>query len=243
MDFGFIKLHRKITEWEWYSDINTFRIFLHLLLTANFEDKKWKGIDIARGQLITSLEKLAKSTSLSIQQVRTALEKLKSTSEITVKSTSTYTLITLTNYNVYQNKIDLINTIDNTQDDKRTTNEQQTNNKRITTTKEIKEDKEDKEDKKIIIPNFIDQILFDEFLKQRKKDKNPIEGMALKLILEDLEKWESKKAGNANLAIANTIKGGWKSLIEPKENQSFGKQRIPDGQLYQELTQELIENE
>ena len=68
----------------------------------------------------------------------------------------------------------------------------------------------------IIIPNFIDQILFDEFLQQRKKDKNPIEGMALKLTIEDLEKWENKNKGNANLAVKNAIKGGWKSLVEPK---------------------------
>ncbi|MEY3414947.1 MAG: hypothetical protein RI930_201 [Pseudomonadota bacterium] len=73
----------------------------------------------------------------------------------------------------------------------------------------------------IIIPNFIDQILFDEFLQQRKKDKNPIEGMALKLTIEDLEKWENKNKGNANLAVKNAIKGGWKSLVEPK-TQSLG---------------------
>jgi hypothetical protein len=224
MDFGFIKLHRKITEWEWYSDNNTFRIFLHLLLAANFEDKKWQGVDIARGQLITSLEKLAKSTSLSIQQVRTALDKLKSTREITIKSTSTYTLITLTNYSIYQDKVNLTNTVNNTQDNNQATNEQQTDNKRATTTKEIKEYKEIEEDKKIIIPNFIDQVLFDEFLQQRKKDKNPLEKMALELTIKDLEKWESKKTGNANIAIANAIKGGWKSLIEPRENPSFGNQ-------------------
>jgi hypothetical protein len=68
----------------------------------------------------------------------------------------------------------------------------------------------------IKIPDFIDQILFDEFLQQRKKDKNPIEGMALKLTIEDLEKWENKNKGNANLAVKNAIKGGWKSLVEPK---------------------------
>ena len=73
----------------------------------------------------------------------------------------------------------------------------------------------------IKIPDFIDQILFDEFLQQRKKDKNPIERMALKLIIEDLEKWENKNKGNANLAVKNAIKGGWKSLVEPK-TQSLG---------------------
>jgi hypothetical protein len=81
------------------------------------------------------------------------------------------------------------------------------------------------ENDKIIIPNFIDQILFDEFLQQRKRDRNPIERMALKLTIEDLQKWESKKTGNANLAIRNAIKGGWKSLIEPSEGKVFGNQR------------------
>jgi len=82
------------------------------------------------------------------------------------------------------------------------------------------------EKSEIIIPNFVDQILFDEFLQQRKKDKNPIEGLALKLTLEDLAKWETEKIGNANLAIRNAIKGGWKSLIKPSsENKNFENQK------------------
>lgn len=85
--------------------------------------------------------------------------------------------------------------------------------------KDYNYNKNNNDKSEIIIPNFIDQILFDEFLQQRKKDKNPVEGLALKLTLEDLERWESKKAGSANLAIKNAIKGGWKSLIEPKIEQ------------------------
>lgn len=81
------------------------------------------------------------------------------------------------------------------------------NNPKITPYKYYNENKNEKSE--IIIPNFIDQILFDEFLQQRKKDKNPIEGLALKLTIEDLEKWENEKSGSANLAIKNAIKGGW----------------------------------
>ena len=43
MNDGFIKLHRKIIDWEWYDDINTKTLFIHILLMANFEDKKWHG--------------------------------------------------------------------------------------------------------------------------------------------------------------------------------------------------------
>ena len=43
MNIGWISLHRKTLEWEWFDDHNTFRIFVTLLLIANHKDKKWKG--------------------------------------------------------------------------------------------------------------------------------------------------------------------------------------------------------
>ena len=40
---GYIKLHRKLLEWEWYSDTNVKIVFLHCLLMANHDDTKWRG--------------------------------------------------------------------------------------------------------------------------------------------------------------------------------------------------------
>jgi hypothetical protein len=131
---GWIKLHRSILDWEWYSDANTSRLFTHLLLKANYKPKSWKGIPVDVGQTITSRDTLSRETGLSIQQIRTSLNKLKSTSDITIKSTSTYTLVTLMSYGLYQS-MDDSSTIKITSD---ATNEQQTNNKPITTTKEVK---------------------------------------------------------------------------------------------------------
>jgi hypothetical protein len=99
---GFIVLHRSMLDWEWYTDEKVKSVFLHLLLTANFEDKKWRGVDVKRGQVITSIENLAKSTCLTIKQIRIVLDKLKKTNEIVVKGASSYSLITLTNYCLYQ---------------------------------------------------------------------------------------------------------------------------------------------
>lgn len=99
---GFIKLHRKILDWEWYDDTNVKIVFLHLLLTANYEDKDWHGINIKRGQRIISLNGLAEETRLSLKQVRLALDKLNRTNEVITKGHSTYTLVTIVNYEKYQ---------------------------------------------------------------------------------------------------------------------------------------------
>ena len=56
---GWIKFHRKFINWEWYDDINTSRLFIHCLLRANHQDKKWRGITIKMGQFVTSLSKLS----------------------------------------------------------------------------------------------------------------------------------------------------------------------------------------
>lgn len=45
---GFVAFPRGLTDWEWYSEPNTARLFFHLLLTANWQEKQWQGITIRR---------------------------------------------------------------------------------------------------------------------------------------------------------------------------------------------------
>ena len=148
MTNGWIKIHRRMLEWEWYDDANTFKLFMHLLLTANHEGRKWHGISIERGQLITSSDKLAERLKLSRQQVRTSLSKLKSTSEITTKATSRYTLITLCQWASYQDR-DFEQPASNQQSNQQITNKQPTDNQQVTTNKKLKELKELKEVKEV----------------------------------------------------------------------------------------------
>lgn len=125
----FIKLYEQILDWEWYHDINTFRLFIHLLLKANYKDSEFKGMTIHRGQLVTSLRSLAANTSLSIRQVRDSLEHLILTGEVTNKSYTKYRVITINRYDDYQSS-DKQNDkqMTNNTADKRQTNDKQNGN-------------------------------------------------------------------------------------------------------------------
>jgi len=144
---GWIKLHRKFLKWEWFSTDNMVRIFLYLLLSANHESKKWKGLTIERGQLVTGRKTLAKETGMSEQNIRTCLVKLKSTGEITNKPTNKYTIITLCNYDTYQNLIIDNNQQTNQLPNQQLTNNQPTTNQQLTTNKNVKNKKNVKNDK------------------------------------------------------------------------------------------------
>jgi hypothetical protein len=86
-------LQREIINWEWYTDVNTCKLFLHCLLKVNYRQKKWQGIVINKGEFITSYEKLAVETGLTVSKVRTALSKIKGTNHIKVETTTTHTKI------------------------------------------------------------------------------------------------------------------------------------------------------
>jgi len=99
---GFIKIHRKLLEWEWYDDNNVKVLFLHLLLKANYKDKKYRGETLKAGTVLTSRDILANELSLSVKQVRTALDKLAKTNEVAIKTSGKGTNIQLVNYKKYQ---------------------------------------------------------------------------------------------------------------------------------------------
>lgn len=145
---GWIKLHRKMLEWEWYSDNNVKILFLHIMLKASYRHTRWHGIEVLPGQLITSLDSLSEETGLTVRQVRTALDKLKSTGELTIKVTNRFRVITIENYTMYQDATDDVDKQDDKQDDRQMTSERQTDDKQMTTSKEDKEDKEVKKVKK-----------------------------------------------------------------------------------------------
>lgn len=136
---GWIKLHRKILDWEWYDNPVTKSVFIDLILQANHQDNSWHGQVIKKGSLVTSLKSIAQRNGLSNQQVRTALKNLEKTGEINKQSTNKNTLIIVLNYNAYQDIFDDENEACQQTNNKQATNKQQTNNNK----QECKECKND----------------------------------------------------------------------------------------------------
>lgn len=135
---GFVKFDRKIASWRWYHDVNTFKLFFHLIITANYEPKPFENITVQRGQRVASYGTLAEETGLTIRNVRTAIRHLISTGEVTSKSTNKYSVFTIVNYDLYQ---------DNRQANRQTSDKQATNNRQTSDNngRKIKKNKKDKE--------------------------------------------------------------------------------------------------
>ena len=78
------------------------RVFIHLLLKANVRGKTFKGCLVKRGQIAVSEQALAAELHLSRQKIRTAMDHLTSTGELSLVAHGTFTLVTINNYDHYQ---------------------------------------------------------------------------------------------------------------------------------------------
>jgi len=138
MENSYIKIYRGLTGWEWYKNSEMVHLFIHLLLKANFTDGRFQGIEVNRGQLITGINSLSECLGISKQTVRTCLDRLKSTSEITIKSTNKFSLITIVKYNDYQ----CFDAKPTSKSTSKLTFNQHSTNIQLTTIEERKEEKE-----------------------------------------------------------------------------------------------------
>ena len=102
LENGYVKLYRSLLKWEWYDDVNTKIVFLHLLLTVSIEDSKWHGITVKRGSRVSSYPVLAKETGLSVKQLRTAISHLEATGEVARTKYPKYTVFAINNYDTFQ---------------------------------------------------------------------------------------------------------------------------------------------
>ncbi len=195
----YIKINRKILDWEWYKNINTKVLFLHMLLKANWKEGKFEGKIIKRGSFVSSLPVLSDETTLTVREIRTAISHLKTTGELTVKTCNKYSIFTVVNYDLYQSS--------DRQNDSQVTDKRHSNDILTTAIEEKKEGKKGRSN--TFIPptleevkayclerkNSVDPEQFFEYYHIANwvdRDKKPVKNWKQKVI-----SWEGRKQNTA----------------------------------------------
>ena len=255
MTNGFIKIYRSMLNWEWFEDTNTTQLFLYLLLKANHKEKDWRTTVIKRGELLTSVNKLKQATQQTVQQTRTSLQKLKLTGAITIHSTSQYSIISICNYDKYQNDNRSISKPINKPNNKALTNQltsKVTNQltDHATTTKEEKNKRKEeiKNNKKTSKKKFLldsdfskklqNKIL--EFVEYREDIKQPLRSQkSIDLLQLEIKK---KEENVAIQELDQSILNGWKGVFPIRKDsaKNYNKSRIYEPRANQELDKDRL---
>jgi hypothetical protein len=185
---------------------------LHLLLTANFKINRWQGIDILPGQLVTGRKALAKELKLSEREIRTSLTKLKTTSEIAIKTTNKFSIITICKWEDYQD----------TKSTERPAERPATGPASDQQTTTLKEGKERKEVKKDIYREFAHlKITVFEFNKliEAGYSKEQIDGK-----LDDIENWKkNKNYSDLYKTVNNWLKKDYPEVVSKQAKTGINK--------------------
>lgn len=213
MDGSYIKLSRGLLDWEWYSDINTTRVFIHMLLKANWRDGNFKGVPVPRGSFVSSIGKLASETGLTEREIRTAILHLKTTGEVTSKTTNKFTVFSVVKYDLYQAS-DKQNV--SQEPSKRHSNDIQTTT--IEEKKERKKGNKEKNTKKEFFPD--DEKLnqaFADFVDMRKQIKAPMTDRAIGMAIKKLTELSGGNYDTAVKILEQSIMNSWKGLFQIKD--------------------------
>ncbi len=209
---GWIFLYKKFIDWEWYNDINTKSVFIHCLLKANYTDKTWRGIEIKRGQFFTSIKNLEKELKLTTKQIRTSLGKLKKTGEIVTNGASDGTMITVRNYESYQDYKYLKG--------KQGANKGQTRGKqRATTNKEEEKERRKKEEERVNL--FWEK--YHKITNKNKTDKNTA-SKNFKTLTKDeqIKAYNNIQAYYDSVSEKKYVKKAYTYLRDKNFNDEFG---------------------
>ena len=147
---GWIKLHRKLLDNPvTMKDTDHLAVWIYLLLNASHNEHpalfKGEKITLKPGQLITGRKSIALALHIDESKVERILKSLKSEQQIEQQTSSKNRLISITNWEFYQQS--------------EQQNEQQVNNKRTTSEQQVntnKNIKNDKNERKDICQNILD---------------------------------------------------------------------------------------
>ena len=232
---GWIKFHRRIMgHWVWKSD-KYFKAWAYCLFRANHEGNKVLVgshlVNVARGQFITSRGNFAVDTGMTVRGVRTFFELLRKDEMISIKTTSTMTMITVCNYETYQ--------IDRPAIEFPVTSERPASDQRVTTDKNVKNVKNVKkktnkvddyvkvireklqEKKSPLVEDRDIMIAIREFVEYRLTawSHRPFTLKAAQLFTTSLIRHSRNNKEAGLRIITRSIEMGWQGIFELKEDE------------------------
>lgn len=221
-----IKIHDSLLKWEWYGDVNMMALWLHLLLNANYKDKRWQGIIVKRGQLVTGRAKLSKELGISERSVRTCLNRLKTTNEIAIKTTNKYSIITICKYEDYQlNENDTDQQNDQQNANKRPTNDHNSREREYKTLSKEKENIKEKES--FVEPEFREAFsMWLEYKKQRRESYKS--DLSLKKCYNNLVKLSGNDPRVAMAVVEQSMANNWAGLFALKQDYNGTNRKIDE---------------
>ncbi len=139
---GWIKLHRSLLDKGWIKKAEYVQLWMVILLMASHDDREyfWNGktIILQSGQLITGRKSLSEKTGINENKIERILKCFKSEQQIEQQTTSTSRLISILNWDKYQQSEQPF--------EQRVNNERTTSEQRVNTNKELNNDNNVKND-------------------------------------------------------------------------------------------------
>lgn len=212
MNKGFAKLHRKIQDNEIFYKPKTLQLFLYLILNAAHEPTNVFGVPLKRGQIIVGRKALANRLRQHESSISRSIQYLKKRTMIEAEPNTNYTLLTIINYDTYN---DVKIKPNKNRTPSRTTTEQRPNT--IEELKELKEVKNKDPKRFPFLENKDFYENFQNFLLNRKAE--PTE-LAITKLLNVLHKETIETAGEM---VDQSIVNNWKGIFPVS-----GKNNKPD---------------
>lgn len=236
MHRGYIKLWRKVKESRHASDgMSLFGLSCWIMVSVNHKPAWFMGDQINPGSFATSYQSLAEQCKESIMTIRRLVEKLVKYEVITKKIIrNKYTLITLCNWEDYQNEQQAIDT--------QTTSDRLTINKRSTDhqqqSKNEKNEKNEKNNKgEVFSPPEHLKDLWAAYLDVRKSKKAVRSNNALQLIVKKLETLAPGDHAKQHAILERSVIGNWIGVFQINDREyvkyssiskTEEKEKLPD---------------
>lgn len=248
MSQGWIKLHRKIKECDLLWNDKPFsrgQAWIDLLLIANHEDKEimFDGsvYVIKRGQKLTSIRKLSEQWGWSRTKTTKFLNELEKAQMLTVKSDTKKTVVTIVNYDSYQD-LDF--------------QKKPPKSHREATEKPQKDTNKNNKEYKRNIRGFLNSenetliAAFNDFVDMRNKIKKPMTERAITNMAAKLKRMSSDEYIQADI-LDQSINNSWQDVYPLKPGFISTRKKVeekvaeedPEHELTDEEWMELVKNE